>query len=801
MLDLVVERGIDDHAADLLLASLGGPEQLEAALAGERPARPKSEPAQGGGTAPGAFLASIEATGFRGIGPTARLELTPGPGLTVVVGRNGSGKSSFAEALEVVLTGDSWRWRNKSAVWKQGWRNLHVPTGAKVEATFVVEGATGPTTVTREWPDDASDTTGADTSVQPHGQRKTDLAGYGWAQAIDLFRPMLSHPELAAVVDTPSSLFDALSSVLGIDELAAAAELLRRTRLELEKPLKESKKDLKDRLIPELSASDDERAVRCLEALSGRTWDLTVAEATVSGLDDAVPATDYLDRLSLLAVRTSEEVEEAAEGVAKAVSTVAEQTDTEAGRSRRMIDLLQTALDEHAEHGDSPCPVCGVGSMDAAWRSQAEAQLADLRSRSGAYDQATAELKRAVARARALISPVPDVLVEVGEVDVAPARAAWEKWMAAPDEPGDLVAHLRSTHAPLVAATDAVRAEATQRRAEIEDAWRPLALRVGVWINAARQALAADEQVGHLRAAEAGIGEITVELRTNRFEPISRQAIELWESMRLQSNVELTGVELVGKGTQRRVDLSVSVDGAEGAALSVVSQGEVNCLALSLFFPRVMLPESPFRFIVIDDPVQAMDPARVDGLARVLAQVAETRQLVVFTHDDRLPASLLYLNLPHKVLAVNRRKGSEVQVTDRIDPVNQYFIDARAVAKDEKLPEVVASRVVPGFCRSGIEAACIEAVRRRRLSRGDPHVAIELAVDAAQTTMQKAALALFDNTDEGGRVLTEINRQWGKDAADAFQDARQGAHKGFKGSLMNLIGEAQSLAAKLRAFE
>jgi DNA repair exonuclease SbcCD ATPase subunit len=39
--------------------------------------------------------------------PATTLEVERGPGLTLVVGRNGSGKSSFAEALELLLTGDS----------------------------------------------------------------------------------------------------------------------------------------------------------------------------------------------------------------------------------------------------------------------------------------------------------------------------------------------------------------------------------------------------------------------------------------------------------------------------------------------------------------------------------------------------------------------------------------------------------------------------------------------------------------------------------------------------------------------
>ena len=61
-------------------------------------------------------LVSITVEGFRGIGPRKTLELKPGPGLTLVVGRNGSGKSSFAEGLEILLTGSNWRWAKRGAL-------------------------------------------------------------------------------------------------------------------------------------------------------------------------------------------------------------------------------------------------------------------------------------------------------------------------------------------------------------------------------------------------------------------------------------------------------------------------------------------------------------------------------------------------------------------------------------------------------------------------------------------------------------------------------------------------------------
>jgi len=79
----------------------------------------------------------------------------PGPGLTLVVGRNGSGKSSFAETVEILLTGDNRRWSERSSIWREGWRNLHHPFPTEVSAKLAVEGVKGGTSVRRWWPQGA----------------------------------------------------------------------------------------------------------------------------------------------------------------------------------------------------------------------------------------------------------------------------------------------------------------------------------------------------------------------------------------------------------------------------------------------------------------------------------------------------------------------------------------------------------------------------------------------------------------------------------------------------------------------
>lgn len=143
----------DAKAFDLLvLAALDGPNALKQAL--DTQTKQQTAPTTTAEAPPpqAAYLKRIEVEGFRGIGKKATLDIHPGPGLTLVVGRNGSGKSSFAEALELLLTRDTYRWARKTKVWKDGWRNLHHKT-ASIEAECLIERKKGPTEIKRTYAD------------------------------------------------------------------------------------------------------------------------------------------------------------------------------------------------------------------------------------------------------------------------------------------------------------------------------------------------------------------------------------------------------------------------------------------------------------------------------------------------------------------------------------------------------------------------------------------------------------------------------------------------------------------------
>lgn len=245
----------------------------------------------------------------------------------------------------------------------------------------------------------------------------------------------------------------------------------------------------------------------------------------------------------------------------------------------------------------------------------------------------------------------------------------------------------------------------------------------------------------------------------------------------------------------------MSVDGSDSSALGVMSQGELHALALSLCLPRATLPESPFRFLVIDDPVQSMDPARVDGLAKVLDRVARDRQMIVFTHDDRLPESVRRLDIDAHVIGVTRRSQSRVEVRAQLEPVGRNIDDARALAQSKDVPDEIVARVVPGLSRTAVEAACVEAVRRRWLARGETHADVERALADLTSTFTYAALALFDDPDRGGEVFARVNR-WGHRLGDALRWCKEGAHDVAsmdRGFLLTRIEQTEQLAGHLRA--
>jgi hypothetical protein len=394
-----------------------------------------------------------------------------------------------------------------------------------------------------------------------------------------------------------------------------------------------------------------------------------------------------------------------------------------------------------------------------------------------------------------LIEPPPRALAVAAELELPThALAAWTRWADAPTAAEKLAEHMQDLAEPLRIAVTELVAAATARLETLDTVWRPLAAEMAEWLPSGKRVLAERDLLDDLKHAEAWLKDAEQRIQARRLEPLQSRSVEIWEMLRQQSNVSLASVTLSGRSKRRRVDLDVQVDGETSIALGVMSQGELNSLALSLFLPRMTLPDSPFHFMVIDDPVQAMDPHKVDGLARVLDEVAKTRQVVIFTHDTRLQEAVRRLKIDATILEVQRDTKSRVRVVENDDAVTRYLRDANTVAT--KLSKKLVGRALPGHCRGAIEAACLETIRRRRLGRGDRHADVDFEIAEARRVFDLLALALFDDRDKGGQVFGEINRRIDAKAADNLRYCKEGVHGNFDGDPFALI-EATTKITKL----
>ncbi len=269
------------------------------------------------------------------------------------------------------MTGDTYRWSQRSKVWRDGWRNLHHPKAA-LAAELALEGETGACTRAREWADGA-DLTGASTWAQVHGQPRTGPEALGWETPLEAYRPFLSYNELGSLLDEgPSKLYDALSKVLGLDALVDAQTALQQAKSARDKARKDADQE-RQALLARLEDVDDERAQRVKDALSQKDWGLEALEAELTG-SPATPQPDsqidLLKRLAAIQPPDKDKVTQAVQALRDADQRQKAAAQTVAGKSDQLATLLDHALRFHDEPGRAdPGVRLGLGPAPS-WRGR-----------------------------------------------------------------------------------------------------------------------------------------------------------------------------------------------------------------------------------------------------------------------------------------------------------------------------------------------------------------------------------------------------------------------------------------------
>ncbi|MFF7859138.1 hypothetical protein [Streptomyces sp. NPDC007904] len=104
--------------------------------------------------------------------------------------------------------------------------------------------------------------------------------------------------------------------------------------------------------------------------------------------------------------------------------------------------------------------------------------------------------------------------------------------------------------------------------------------------------------------------------------------------------------------------------------------------------------------------------------ARVLHELGEHRQVVVFTYDTRFQRAFTGQELRVTVFEVERSTASRVSGRPVTEPVRQALGDVRALVGPGDLPKAARTHVLPSLCRIALENALLKACPARKHDSG-----------------------------------------------------------------------------------
>jgi hypothetical protein len=296
------------------------------------------------------------------------------------------------------------------------------------------------------------------------------------------------------------------------------------------------------------------------------------------------------------------------------------------------------------------------------------------------------------------------------------------------DESADLAAWFASRRPQLLALRDDVVAAQATIRTHIES-----------WIDVLNREQPAVIRLGVAERLSRKVDGWIRSTREEIFAPIGEEVINLWSLLNPDADLKLTGIALAG-GTQqqRKVALNLADGDVElptsGNSAAVLSTGQRNALSLATYLPRSTQPESPFGFLILDDPIHAFDSDRVRYLAQHLIELSQRFQVIVFTHDDRLWRELRALAATPGNMRLDRRGDGQpqVRITTAASPGIQRLNELRDILNNEQgspigTPDAVISMTL-AICRQAVDTEVVAQIEilGRRVGSTDAAVARDL---------------------------------------------------------------------------
>ncbi|MEI6620750.1 MAG: AAA family ATPase [Actinomycetes bacterium] len=611
-------------------------------------------------------LMKVEIEGFRGASTPLSIAFESGPGVTVLHGENGSGKSSITEALRMALEGQvglthlgakgrvhqlwgSVDERSKGA--DQASVEVHFRDAADPRIHLLVVAHFDGTRVHR-----------IATLTLPDGAQTefpSDSAAWkSWDSAIRTSPPVFAYAELANELQKRNDLQTWLSSCLAMDAASRefnAAVIERQGRA---RDAKSALEQIRAAAQDSLQSIDDRAAESGLEGIGPIAWD---------ELDGSTELDEWLrsqelssrDRLDELLPRDLYQRLDSYADEHRRLTRAWNDASTVALTQRAMTAIVDLdAAVEGSPKGDDAgqCPVCG--SPNENWRAHLHDQAVDFAKAKETASALTAHVRT---RNEGLVSPLQASLtalpVDYGDqasvVDATKLLTACRSQLSATNEldasvietVDDLCAWVKTQTAKTLVETAVSVADL--RHHWLCDRWAAMEPFVDAWVEHHAHAALADTWKTALSRWNSHLSKIRQE-RSSRLRDLVSPAIT---SLLSDVGIRLDVLDV----NKNDIKLILKDRKGDEVELSHLSAGQRNALILGPVLGTAA--GGIFQFCLIDDPVHAFDDFRVDQLAATMTKMSARQSLILTTHDGRF---VEYLRV-HAPLSFN------VYITSRDD--------------------------------------------------------------------------------------------------------------------------------------
>ncbi len=693
----------------------------------------------------GWYLSKIEVSGHVGVGEVpVSLELSPAAGLTAIMAANGTGKTSITDGVRIALSGVGLVGSAALAPDNLHCTERHIRVGLVANSRSV--------TLRRD--------DGPARWVEAGQERPVPEE---WQAAYQRFQPVLLYPEVAETIGDAKKLHDVLKSALDLSVLQAIQAKLDEIRGECraaEQQVSFTKRCLDEFLndpfhadlaikVAAVGATPDIAARQSIRTEMSR-WQsklTSIPEPPPTIPDPRISIAEFVNRAEVLQ-RARDNVVAGTHQLRQALSS--------------LVNPANDAL--HAARADDRCPVCAAPGR--SWLERAREQLHELDLHLEGQQTAYSGVTEAVEALRDAIPRWPDATSAslcqhraLGGAASALATA-WHELEADlkqldidqldVDQAQSVASHvvlLRRDCDALVGRIDELRESTGDEHAQVREA-------VNAWLRSVGDN--ADSLADRTPAAQLDAW-LTAEIKQTReelFDPLAEGAVTTWQKLNPGSDLVIENL-VMGGGTRQagKVIPRMKAGGTsvpeKTHGLRVLSVGQRNALALAIYLPRATQQASPFRFMILDDPVQAFDQSRVSYLARRLVELANDYQILLFTHDERLwheihaaaPGAARRIHLDRAVAQPSLVEVVEVRSPGLLlleDLTETLDIHERQGGKGATEPAITALTLA--VCRQALDVEIVEqihAVGRRAGKAGDE---ITGQLERAQETRKKLEL-------------------------------------------------------------